>query len=147
MMAWAWRSWWPRCGDDRSKSAIRSAFGSRAGWPASPFVRRQGHLRRGVAHSVRWDEYKPSWRQQRPDLAGLGAAVGPLQNGPFVRCGERPTPGLRQDFGIGPDGARGGRRGLRLPSPYGHWTGLLRPTPQNGCLGIVSLSDFRNTSG
>ncbi len=95
---------------------------------------------RSRRHLVQMGRVQALLAQQRPDLAGLGAAVGPLQNGPFIRRGERPTLGLRRDFGIGPDGARGGAAGvddlttpvaLRAPSVATQLNAICFPYPRS----------------
>ena len=97
MMACAQRSWWRRGEDERSSSAIRSAPSGPSEWPGVPAVRRQGRLHRGVAltrrHWVRWDEYEPFWRSSAA-IWPVSVQRGPLQNGPLLRRGERPTLGL-----------------------------------------------------
>ena len=74
----------------------------------------------------------------RPDLAGLGAAVGTLQNGAFIRRDEHPALGVRHDW-IGRDRARGGAAGGRpryrcLVGPCTSWTTAL-PLKSGHCTG------------
>lgn len=51
---------------------------------------------------------------QRTDLAGLGAAVGGVQNAALVGVGERPAPGTGDHFGIGYLAGHGRRRSGRI---------------------------------
>lgn len=61
--------------------------------------------------------------EQGADLAGLGAAVGSLENAPFVGVGELPASGTRQDLGVG---ARQRARRRRFARLFSRPTGAVR---------------------
>src|SRR3982751_201891 len=50
--------------------------------------------------STKWDEYKPSRRKRAPDLAGIGSAVGFLDDRQFVGGGERSSLRLGDHLGV-----------------------------------------------